>query len=734
MDVLDSKHYSMLQQIFANLSVAAFAIDKNYKVILWNRACEELTGLLSSEIIGTRDHWRGFYKNPRSCLADTLLSEGLEDALKIYPYVSESKAVDGGLHAENWCVNKEGEKIYLLFEAGKIIGDDGEVFAVVETLRDTTQPKLLNDIQQASSAIIDFSINANSLEELLKNTMDLVHASPWLTVVNKGSIHLIDKDYPEQLLLRYSKGLPTNIQNLCQVITMGHCLCGQAANTGKILFSNSNDKANDSSCSTADNLGQYCVPIQSHSNILGVINTYTPAGHQATPGERAFLENISQSLANAIERWEAEQEIREAKASLSKAEKMSKMGSWTWFVQENRLRLSDEAIRLLEISKDLRDLSVEDLLVKLPTETRDWVQKTISEHTKSDDSNFATEHIVIRPDGSERVIKEEYEVERNDEGKLVQIIGTMLDITQRRKAIEVTQLLGRVLGGSMNAIYIFDSRSLKLIQVSEGARKMVGYSYSELAEMTMMDLAQDLDLGEFVKYLEALLNHEQERVVFETVIMTKNSESRPVEVSMQLSHAEQPPVFVAITTSISKRLEEKKELQRLAHYDALTGLPNRILFNERLEQAIAQCKRKGTTMALMFMDLDKFKIVNDTMGHDAGDMLLKEAASRISGCLRETDTVARMGGDEFTVILGETASHDEAAIVAKKIIEQISTSFNIGNNCANIGTSIGISIYPDNGEDSVTLIKRADIAMYAVKQSGRNNLLYFDQAMDSDII
>ncbi|MBF0384155.1 MAG: diguanylate cyclase, partial [Magnetococcales bacterium] len=638
----------------------------------------------------------------------------------------------GGLHAENWCVNNAGEKIYLLFEAGKIVDDNGEVIAVVETLRDTTQPKLLNDIQQASSAIIDFSIKANSLEELLKNTMDLIHESPWLTVANKGSIHLVDKDYPEQLLLRYSKGLSPRTQELCQVITFGNCLCGQAAQTGEILFANSKSHREDTSCSTGEALGQYCVPIQSHGDVLGVINTYTPNGHDATPGERAFLDNISQALANGIERWETEQEIYEAKANLSKAEKLAKMGSWIWFVQENRLRLSDEAYRLFGMTKDSRDLSIEDLLVQIPIQAKNWIQKIIAEQLDGDESKFATEHVVMRPDGSESVLKEEYEVEKNDDGIITQIIGTMIDITQQKKAREVTQLLGRVLGGSMNAIYIFDSRSLKLIQVSEGAHKMVGYSYTELSEMTMMDLAQGLDLGEFVKYLEVLLNHEQERVVFETVIVTKNNESQPVEVSMQLSHAEQPPVFVAITTSISKRLEEKKELQRLAHYDALTGLPNRILFNERLEQAIAKCKRKEATMALMFMDLDKFKIVNDTLGHDMGDLLLKEATERISGCLRETDTVARLGGDEFTVILSETASHEEASIVARKIIDLISAPFDMGGNEVHIGTSIGISLYPDNGEDPITLIKRADIAMYAVKQSGRNNLLYFDQAMDSD--
>jgi diguanylate cyclase (GGDEF)-like protein/PAS domain S-box-containing protein len=317
----------------------------------------------------------------------------------------------------------------------------------------------------------------------------------------------------------------------------------------------------------------------------------------------------------------------------------------------------------------------------------------------------------------------------DQEGYLVQIIGTMQDITQRKEAEEVAQLLGRVLGGSMNAIYIFDSRSLKLIQVSDGARRVLGYSFKELKEKTMMDLAQDLDLGEFVKYLDVLLNHEQERVVFDAVMINKSGESMPVEVRLQLSHAEQPPVFVAVTTSISKRLEEKKELQRLSHYDSLTGLPNRMLFNERLEQAITQCKRKGVTMALMFMDLDKFKMVNDTMGHDAGDLLLKEVTNRISGCLREIDTVARLGGDEFTVILVETASQDEAGIVAKKIIELLNSPFQLGEHTANIGTSVGISLYPKDGSDSATLIKRADLAMYAVKQSGRNNFQYFDPAM-----
>ncbi|MBF0446830.1 MAG: diguanylate cyclase [Magnetococcales bacterium] len=730
MSILDSKNFSLLQQVFSNLSVAAFAIDDNHRVILWNKACEKLTGIPASEVIGTRDHWRGFYKKPRSCLADTMLSDGLEDALKIYPHVSESQAVPGGLHAENWCVNQSGEKLYLLFEAGTIRNDDGEIIAVVETLRDTTQPKLLNDIQRAIGSILDFSFQAESLEELLKNTLDLIHSSPWLTVVEKGFIHLIDKDYPDQLLLRHSKGISQEIQDLCQVITLGNCLTGQTALQGEALFSGQVENQHYPTCDEDFACGQFCVPIKSHGVVLGVLNTYTPASHQVTPGERVFLENISQALANGIERWQSEKEIQEAKETLSKAEQMARMGSWNWLAQDNKLRVSDEGRRLLGIPDEITELTIEDLLVRLPPKVQSWIQLAISGKLDREVVSDSNEHMVIRPDGTERVVQAISEIVRSPEGHLVQIIGTMLDISERKRAEEVTLLLGRVLGGSMNAIYIFDSRSLKFLQVSEGARRSLGYSFDALSDMTLLDLASDLDPVFFTEQLDLLHNFEQERVVLETTLFNRAGEPQPVELRLQLSLAEQPPVFVAVTTSIKERLEEKRALQRLAHFDALTGLPNRMLFHERLNQTIAHCKRKGSTLALMFMDLDKFKAVNDSLGHDAGDLLLKEVSSRISGYLREVDTLARLGGDEFTVILSETASPKEASIVAKKIINLIKKPFYLGGKRAKIGTSIGIALFPKHGADPESLIKRADLAMYAVKKSGRNGFKYFNPDME----
>lgn len=730
MSGLSPEQYQFIQQIFANLSVAAFAIDPDHKVILWNSACEQLTGgLTAEEVIGSQDHWKGFYADPRPCLADTLLSDGLEGALKIYPHVSASEAVEGGLHAENWCVNRRGEKLYLLFEAGPIRDGEGNVLAVLETLRDTTQPKLLNDIREAVGAVTRFAMEADSLVTLLEQTLDLIHASPWLTVEPKGSVHLVDLEHPDRLLLAANKDLDPELIHACRVIPLGHCLCGKAAEKGAIIFTQEVDAAHEVQYDGMASHGHYCVPIQSQSRTLGVLNTYTPTGHQASPGERIFLENVAQALANGIEKWRAEWEIKKTKESLTRAQQIARMGSWHWMIQDDQLRFSDESLRLLGLSPETGDLPMEEFLSRLPTAERERMESALASVLNQGEPEYALDHMVIRSDGSERVVHAMGKVSRDAAGQAVQMEGVMLDITQRKRAEEATQILGRVLGGSMNAIYIFDSRSLKFLQVSEGARRTLGYTSRELSNMSFLDLAFDLDATTFAEKMEQVREYGEERVIFETTLRGKKGEARPVEVRLQLSDAEQPPVFVAVATSTAQRQKEKERLHRLAHYDALTGLPNRMLFRERLEQGLAHGKRNGKTLAVMFLDLDKFKAVNDTLGHDAGDLLLKEVSTRLSGCLREIDTVARLGGDEFTIILDEVASREGVTLVAEKVIELMRTPFQLGEHVAEIGTSIGISLFPENGETPETLIKKADQAMYAVKQSGRNAFRYFEPKM-----
>jgi diguanylate cyclase (GGDEF)-like protein/PAS domain S-box-containing protein len=177
----------------------------------------------------------------------------------------------------------------------------------------------------------------------------------------------------------------------------------------------------------------------------------------------------------------------------------------------------------------------------------------------------------------------------------------------------------------------------------------------------------------------------------------------------------------------SKKTEEK--VLHLAHYDVLTDLPNRTLFTDRLQQTIAKAKREKTHMALMFLDLDRFKEVNDSLGHDMGDVLLKEAAHRLVSCLRETDTVARLGGDEFTIILGELNDPDNVEHVAQNILQKLSEPFKLGEDTAYVSASIGITLYPEDAKTIDELLKNADQAMYLAKNTGRNRFSYFTPSM-----
>ena len=184
--------------------------------------------------------------------------------------------------------------------------------------------------------------------------------------------------------------------------------------------------------------------------------------------------------------------------------------------------------------------------------------------------------------------------------------------------------------------------------------------------------------------------------------------------------------YIAIFSDITERKQKEELIAFQAFHDALTGLPNRTLFRDRLEQTLALARRhKYRTPAIMFLDLDRFKQINDTLGHDAGDSLLKEVAARLRRCVRETDTVARMGGDEFTVLLPEVTNVDDARAVAEKIIESMRQPTVLAGQEVSITTSIGVSIFPRDGRDPDTLMKHADTAMYHVKGTGRAGVAFF---------
>jgi len=185
--------------------------------------------------------------------------------------------------------------------------------------------------------------------------------------------------------------------------------------------------------------------------------------------------------------------------------------------------------------------------------------------------------------------------------------------------------------------------------------------------------------------------------------------------------------YVAIFSDITTAKDNEERLQYLAHYDQLTKLPNRILFNDRMQQAIANARRNEQKVAIMFLDLDGFKAVNDSLGHNAGDELLLQVAQRLTNCLRATDTVARFGGDEFTIVLPNIDDETSVIQVAQKIGREVAEPYTLDGHEASITTSIGISIYPDDGTDAQQLVEYADNAMYHAKRHGKNHHEFYAQ-------
>jgi len=189
----------------------------------------------------------------------------------------------------------------------------------------------------------------------------------------------------------------------------------------------------------------------------------------------------------------------------------------------------------------------------------------------------------------------------------------------------------------------------------------------------------------------------------------------------------------ARTEALALALQRRNdELRAAALYDALTGLPNRVLLDERLIQAVRRSERSAKAFAVMFVDLDRFKPINDTYGHHVGDRLLKAVSERMQGCVRGEDTVARVGGDEFIVVLAELARGLDAGIVGEKMLKELARPFEVGPHRLDIGVSIGISICPDDARDVKTLLLHADAAMYHAKRAGRNQLSFFAPGMTAE--
>ncbi|MDP7287592.1 MAG: EAL domain-containing protein [Phycisphaerae bacterium] len=298
------------------------------------------------------------------------------------------------------------------------------------------------------------------------------------------------------------------------------------------------------------------------------------------------------------------------------------------------------------------------------------------------------------------------------------------EVAERKLAEEKLLLSAKVFESSGECIVITDAKN-RIISANRAFCSITGYSTEEVVGQTPSILKSDCHDQLFYKDMwDSLLT--QGAWQGEIWNRRKNGEIFPQWLSInEIRDADENIAnYIAISSDMTKRKAADERINFLAYYDALTELPNRVLLQDRLKQAVAESRRYGSELALMFLDLNRFKNINDSLGHHAGDMLLQEVGKRLKHRLREMDTVARMGGDEFVVLLANIKSRSDVEIVGRKIHESISRPMTIEGRTLTISPSIGISCYPADGADIQTLMKNADAAMYRCKEKGERCIFF----------
>lgn len=341
--------------------------------------------------------------------------------------------------------------------------------------------------------------------------------------------------------------------------------------------------------------------------------------------------------------------------------------------------------------------------------------------------NAGAQHceIILQPGGNSRWVA----IEAIADTDRLSCLAAMADISERKHNEQELQLAATVYMAIEEAIMVADTND-RIIAVNPAFTKLTGYSAAEAIGQTTALLKSSRQDEAFFQAMWQQLNNTGQ---WQGEIWNRHKDGDEylarLSISTVYDHDGRPIRRVGMSSDITEQRRAEEIIRKQANIDPLTGLPNRRLFFDRLQRAINKSHRGHQKLALMFLDLDHFKDINDSLGHDMGDHLLQETTQRLTACIRETDTLARPGGDEFMLIMSELHELNSIDRVAQAILQTMTAPFQLKNECCYVSVSIGIALYPDDAENMEALLKKADQAMYAAKNLGRSRCCYFTPTM-----
>ncbi|MFC1685052.1 EAL domain-containing protein [Pseudomonadota bacterium] len=320
-------------------------------------------------------------------------------------------------------------------------------------------------------------------------------------------------------------------------------------------------------------------------------------------------------------------------------------------------------------------------------------------------------------------------------GEISHYIGIKEDITSRHLAEEEIRRFKMALDSSSDCLFLIDPEAMRFVDFNQAALSDMGYSREELLAMGPQDIKPEYTRAKLQAYFHEIIASEDKQGELETAHEYKDGRKVPMEVRLSALQRQQGDwLIIALARDVTERRRAEAQISYQAYYDALTDLPNRRLLYDRLEMELARSRRKGHKGAVLFLDLDNFKIVNDSLGHLVGDDVLRHVAKCLTESLREEDTAARLGGDEFVILISEISDDIETAMneaqgIAQKILQAIEAPCHSGGHVLHTTASMGISVFPANGDCADDILKQADISMYRAKDRGRNTFQFYMPSM-----
>jgi diguanylate cyclase (GGDEF)-like protein/PAS domain S-box-containing protein len=471
--------------------------------------------------------------------------------------------------------------------------------------------------------------------------------------------------------------------------------------------------------------GAFFFPVSIHGKPHGVVAFSSREVREPDTRLLQAVRVIGSMLGQFLGRQQVEDDLRRFRAAMNVSAEM------IWLIDPVRIAVvdvNDTACRKLGYSR-------EELLGKGPEEIIELSRDALAEMYQrliATGEGDMVDSWYRRKDGSRFPVEAFRRALPSGAGHV--IITVVRDVTERRAAEEDLRRFRLAMDSSADLIVLIDRASMRFVDVNRTACRALGYTREELLGMGPQDVLP-VSREELERDYDALLARPTANTDFiprgmKSQYICKDGSKLPFESTRHVLRSGGSTIIAAISRDIRARLAIEEKVAYMAQFDALTGLPNRNLFQDRLAQAMALAKRNEWPMAVLFIDLDRFKLVNDTLGHRAGDKLLKEAAERLRSCIRGSDTVGRLGGDEFAAILTELAIPSNAGLVAQKIIDVLRQPFDLDGKETYVSASIGITLYPADSDSAEALVMNADAAMYRAKEQGRNNYQYFTRDMN----